>query len=62
MNSDPIRDPLEVELLLPPLKRRITVRDHERFRETLDDPHRDDDDITDLLTELREIERPHRRQ
>lgn len=52
--SDTPRQPLEVERLLSESqRRRITVSDHERFRETFDNPHRDDADIADLLDELR---------
>jgi hypothetical protein len=48
---------LAVELLLTADERRprrVTVADHERFHRTLDDPHRDDNDIEDLLNEIRD--------
>lgn len=37
--------------------RRITVRDHERWQETGEPPHKDDADLAGLLAELRRVER-----
>ncbi|MFZ9960093.1 MAG: hypothetical protein ACO3GP_06845, partial [Candidatus Limnocylindrus sp.] len=55
--SQNTHEPLEVELLVSAdhrRQRRITVADHERFHRTLDDPQRDDNDIEDLLNEIRD--------
>lgn len=56
-NSPTQHEPLAVELLVTAdhrRPRRVTVDDHERFHRTLDDPHRDDADIEDLLAEIRD--------
>lgn len=56
-SSHNTREPLEVELLVTADQRRprrITIADHERFIETLDDPHRDDSDIEELLGAIRD--------
>ena len=60
VNGDTRREPLPVEMLVPRHHRRITVADHLRWQETGRPPHADDDDLVDLLEELREVERNHR--
>ena len=59
--ADSTRELLEIEHLVPRHARRITVDDHQRWLETGRPPHENDDDIADLLEELREVERRHRR-
>jgi hypothetical protein len=60
MNNHPSqndREPLAIELLVSAdhrRPRRVTVADHERFHRTLEDPHREDAGIEDLLAEIRD--------
>jgi hypothetical protein len=52
MNSTP--EPLEVERLIPSDARRVSVEDHQSFREAIA-PKPDFDEIDELVAELREL-------
>ena len=56
-NLEACRELLEVEKLVPPHKRRITIDDHARWQETGRPPHEDDNDIAELIQDLRSVRR-----
>jgi hypothetical protein len=43
------RQPLEIELLVPAHTRRISVNEHQAFRESLTTNREDDEDFDDLI-------------